>query len=393
MNWTPLLFIAGHALKLLPTGNDYTSEKLWRIHGARTSIYVSAFAFHPDEMGQAYIAHLCERANAGLDVRILVDDLGSRKLIRQRDDLLSRCDFRILAYNPISWGVTRLPHALHEKFLVVDGTTVFVGGSGYATHYFNARRDSTSWHDLDLRIDGPAACWFHEQFIARWKNAAAETRRTSEGWTSDRINMEHGPWDFTGCRGTPMGLARISPVLTEPIFSDERHLLETYLKLITESRASIRIWSPYPVMTPQIENALLAARRRGVRVQVITNSSISTDEGFQMQAAMSFTLEKLIRGGIEVGAWRRSGTLHRKGSLYDGKYVVIGSDNYDRRGHDYSTESVIVSDSPALIRDTEREFALDLGEVDQLNSGNLDAIVGAASAFERWYMALIRRFY
>ena len=149
-------------------------------------------------------------------------------------------------------------------------------------------------------------------------------------------------------------------------------LLDSYLAAIREARHSIRLYAPYFVPEPRFAAALVDARRRGVRVVILTNSAESLDESSLIFSAMLLSVTDslggrppLVNAGVRMQIWSRRSTLHRKGGLIDaghpGEKAFVGSDNLDTRGQHFSSESVVWTDDTRVVRQLARDFDRDVG--------------------------------
>lgn len=366
--------IPGNRLELLRDGKTVYRERLALMKAARRSIYLSAYSFNASKAGLWMKGWLCYRAAQGIDVRILVDSWGSKGLKEHANDLRA-CGARILFFNPIRWDLAKAHYILHEKLLIADGRMLLMGGFGYGNHYVTASRDSKNWHDLDMKMTGPAVCWFHRRFEESWKVTVRMDQRANfdpVGSTPRSEKLEdwlYGEQPSHPCDETPAGDARVHPLHANPLFvserasrlDDKRPILRAHLRAIALSSSEILLYAPYFIPHDDLVEALIRARTlNGARVVILTNSAKSTDEGSITNSGMFLKIRKLLRAGVEVREWTRTSTMHRKAGVYDGRWAYVGSDNQDKRGQDYSSESVAFSDDPAFIADVRADFLADL---------------------------------
>ncbi|MBI3558591.1 MAG: hypothetical protein HY074_20160, partial [Deltaproteobacteria bacterium] len=242
--------LPGHSLRLLYDGKSLTEARLSLIDGAVNTIYLATFELNRDSSSLEIAKHLCDKAHEGVDVRLLLDGRGSRHFKRHVKQLRD-CGARVLFYHPLDWGLAEFRRVLHEKLLAVDGKVAILGGSNYANSYDEAGPESTHWHDLDVRIAGPAACWFHYRFEREWKRVAWMDIRPERRWYSGElleriIGRRYGLQSFRSCEFVDGGgQARVYPIQQDPYFDPGNWLLHTHLRLINASRHRIRLYAPY----------------------------------------------------------------------------------------------------------------------------------------------------
>jgi cardiolipin synthase A/B len=363
--------IGGNTLRMLPTGGFIDQARQALIRGAQRSISISAYAWEDDEAGRGFFGLVTERAQAGIDVKIVVDNFGARS-IRKYQQMLRADGVRLLFFNPGAlWYPQHWIMGMHEKLLIVDGQHLVMGGSGWSHPYRVSSRDSDVWYDLDVQIEGPAAAWFHNSFNELWQRASmvdrdSDTSAVTHGPTvgadefDDGLDERRAAADYRARYGVDslytatapsVGSVALLPLHGNPLFTDERPILDTYLAAIaaTADGGRIRLYSPYCVPVPKLIDALLAARARGVSVEILTNSLDSTDGGGVLIAGMYEATRSLRAAGVGVHLWPRKSLMHRKGGVFDGRWCYFGSDNLDRRGTEKQTETVVFTDDAQAV--------------------------------------------
>ncbi|MEW5871166.1 MAG: phospholipase D-like domain-containing protein [Chloroflexota bacterium] len=128
---------------------------------------------------------------------------------------------------------------------------------------------------------------------------------------------------------------------------------EKLIEYIDGAQHSIHIAAFEFNLTPVAE-ALIAAHKRGVEVRWITDDEYgiqADEEDGRGQFAM------LKKAKIEVKDDQRSGLMHDKFLIFDGRYVWTGSTNLTVNGNFRNNNNVIVIDSPDLAAVFERQFA------------------------------------
>jgi len=408
--------MGGHSLRLLPNGSAVNDARTALIQNAQRSIFIAAYAFMGDEAGKAIINQLCEKASQGVDVRLLLDSYGSKDLRKRRlEKSIRACGIRLIFFNPPRWALFDVAYVLHEKLFLVDGESVLIGGSGYNNRYRKADRTSTVWHDMDLSIVGPVACWYHKQFVDSWRKSAdrtIESYRALQGmpgqeplvdelgnpvpppepFTAKEKARLFGLEYITDCDPVVAGSSNIIPLYANPFFSKARPLLDAHVAAIANSHTEIRLYAPYFIPHSRFAEALLDARQRGVKITILTNSPDSNDENATVMIGMFNAVRKLIRAGVDIRLWEPKSTMHRKGGIYDGKWAYFGSDNLDRRGQEYSSEALAFTDDPELLAQLSGEIDEDVRLSQPLTEDYIDEYLSQVPEYLKWITRIIRRY-
>jgi cardiolipin synthase len=247
----------------------------------------------------------------------------------------------------------------HRKMLLVDGEALIIGGRNLADHYAGP-----AWRDVDLLIRGPSA-----------GAAAAVFERT--------FHREPEPPRRPGQPGE-----LIQATLPESL---EEHANVVYLlQCVGAARRTIDIENAYYFSHPAVLRALAAARGRGVRVRVLTNSAASNDIRFA-NYRLYLGFPGMIEAGVEVHLRRGEGkTLHSKYFVVDGAWVSLGSSNFDYYSPRHCAEANVQVESEELGAALTRFFESGLAEADRLEDPReIDAVL-RASGWSRAVDVLLR---
>ncbi|HTL11899.1 MAG TPA: phosphatidylserine/phosphatidylglycerophosphate/cardiolipin synthase family protein [Bdellovibrionota bacterium] len=370
--WFSQQELSGHRLTPLYDGPDLKAARVDILAAAQRSVYISGYAVntpgdHTWEPGSLFPL-LCQKAQEGKDVRILADHRGSYDLPKV-EKRLRDCGVKIIYYAPMSWGLAKLPFILHEKLMIIDGETVILGGSGYGEHYNEAGRDSGKWYDMDMKVEGPAACRFQRKFADSWARSVKldkDSRQTpgSGPMAASEAEYRYSLRGVQGCeeRSAPGGGSHVVPLHNNPLWSGSRPLLDAYLRAIhsTHDGGRIRLLAPYFTPTPPFTAALVdAIKNHHIQVDILTNSPTSQDEHDFVVIGTYYMAQKILRAGGHIWMWDTKATMHRKGGIFDDRWAVFGSDNLDNRGQEWSSESIVVTDDAEVIRSLNAEMDAD----------------------------------
>src|SRR4051794_11615760 len=124
-------------LEVFTNGSNYYPAELNAIKSAQKSICLEAYIFVPGEVTHNFIEALAERARAGVKVRLVTDAVGSHNLTGNDLKPLTDAGGRYAWYQPLKWYTwPKYNNRTHRELLIVDGQVGFVGGSGWADHWW-----------------------------------------------------------------------------------------------------------------------------------------------------------------------------------------------------------------------------------------------------------------
>jgi cardiolipin synthase A/B len=278
-----------------------------QIRGAKRSIRIVTFVLADDDAGRSLVQALIERAQQGVEVRLLIDDLlrfhAPRALLRR----LSAAGARVERFMPLFHLPFRGQNNLrnHRKIAIFDGERAIVGGMNLGLEYLGPSDDADRWRDLSLLVSGAAVSELDAVFRADWEFACGERLSAPARLPAGEIPV----------RVVPSG----PDVASDPIYDAD---------LSAIFRAERRIWiaTPYFVPDEVLLRALMIAVRRGVEVRVLTprrsNHPLS-------DFAAGSCLRDLSAAGVIIQRFHKM--LHAKALLVDDSLCVVGSANFDMR--------------------------------------------------------------
>ncbi len=297
------------SVSLLADGGAAFDAILTAIAEARHHVHVEYYIFEPDRIGTRLRDALIERAGAGVQVRLLVDAVGSPKLSRRFLRPLLAAGVEFARFHPFRLSPLRplLNLRNHRKIVVVDGRIGFTGGINISDVQFAVGRNS--FHDLHVRIEGPAVGWLQAVFAEDWHY----TRRQPLPETDLYPEMASGS------------------VPTQVISSGPDGLYETihqaHLQAIWDARERVWLATAYFVPSEAALSALIAAAMRGVEVRILVTRI--SDSRIVTYAGRSY-YDELMQAGVRIYEYRPR-ILHSKALLVDDDCVLLGSANFDQR--------------------------------------------------------------
>ena len=289
---------------------------LEELRRARQYIFLEYFIIAEGKMWNEILQILAEKAAAGVDVRVIYDDVGCIfTLPRNYDTALEEMGIKCCVFNrfvPIL--STRLNNRSHRKLCVIDGQTGFTGGINLADEYINEKEKYGHWKDSAIMLRGDAVWSMTVMFLTMWEYNRG-VRENHEKFRPDTVPRK--PVQNSGY---------IQPYTDNPL--DDEPVSETvYLNLITKAERYVYITTPYLIIADTMRNALCNAAKSGVDVRIMTPGIPDKTTVFELTRAH---YEPLLEAGVKIYEYA-PGFLHAKNFAVDDHYATIGSINLDYR--------------------------------------------------------------
>ena len=330
------------SLQVINEGAGIYDAQIAAIRESKGSVHLEAYIFHPGVSADAILQALCERARAGVQVRLIIDAIGSLRTARNYFAALEAAGGRVYRYHSLRWHLfLRWNSRTHRNILVVDGEVAFIGGAGVADHW--SRSDPAPWRDCVVRVSGPIVGGLQAVFAENWLECAGELL----------VGARSFPPIGSGDRDFAEGMA-VGSTPTAGRSTRARMLVQF---LLASARQSIDLSSPYFVPDEGIRRELLAAQARGVRIRIVSGGPYS-DHGLVRRAGRR-RFGPLLESGIEIREYATH-MLHAKTLVIDGRWCLLGSTNIDNRSFGLNDEVNLLVLSAGLGTELERQFDRDL---------------------------------
>jgi putative cardiolipin synthase len=395
---------------LLEDGVDAFGARVGLARAAQRTLDVQYYIFHADNAGHAFLGELLAAADRGVRVRLLLDDIHTGKLDAILATIATHPNFQVRLFNPFvhrraRWldamtDLGRITRRMHNKSFTADNAATIVGGRNIGGEYFGAKSD-LDFSDLDLLIIGAVVAEVSAQFDQYWNSgqaypagallrgspAGAERMQALRADIARHMQVMRGavedadPGANTLAQeiaagqlpeffwGSALVIADPPDKVVQPARDSDKHAASKLVALLEQAKQELILVSPYFVPGKQGVRWLQGLVRRGVRVQVITNSYAATDVRAVHAGYMKYR-EDLLHAGIELyemkpsahtvlarASRRRSVTgpsrssLHAKAYLTDARIAYVGSFNLDYRSARLNTEmGVVVGSAPLCAR-------------------------------------------
>jgi cardiolipin synthase len=307
---------AGNRTKLLVDSDQAYPMLEKMIDAACQYIHIEFYIWEPDDTGKHFRDLLLKKIEAGVEVKIIVDAIGSPNAHREIFKPLRQAGAEVAVFHPWHFFTfqPRLNFRNHRKLVVIDGATGWLGGFNIGNEY------TEKWHDTAIAVEGPAVDQLHQVFVEDWYFTTNEDLATKEyfgAWQERENNLIEDPTDFS----SELCVIASGPQTIDNITHDSMFLA------ITRAKERIYITTPYFIPTNSIQTALRLAVYRGVDVRVLLPQE--SDNVIVQYAARSYYPD-LLRSGVRIFEYE-PGFLHSKSLVVDNDLSFIGSANFDIR--------------------------------------------------------------
>lgn len=341
-------FTAGNQVKILRNGVEIFPAMLDAIARSERTVDMLTYVYWTGDVAEKFAAALCERAKAGVRVRILLDAIGAAAMDRDLIDDLNEAGCATRWYRPpTTWKVWETDHRTHRKVLVCDGRVGFVGGVGIAEEWEGNARTPDEWRDTHVRVEGRAVDGLHAAFITNW-------RETDQPLYDER--------DQFSDQGEP-GDAMVQ-VLRCPAQIGWTDLHTMFGMLIDFAQHTLHITTAYFVPDDQICRKLIDAAHRGVDVTVLVPGRHADKRVVQVAGEKEY--EPLLEAGVRIFNYQRT-MLHAKVMTVDGVIATIGSGNLDQRSMRLNDECNMQLLDRALTAELDAHFEDDIERSEQID--------------------------
>ena len=309
---TELSLTRGNSVSMLKGGAQAYPEMLSSIAAARRSIALSTYIFRLDDVGTEFVAALIAARKRGVEVRVLIDGIGSGYFFSPVVRRLRNAGIPTMRFmhDWRPWRMSFVNLRNHKKLIIVDGAAGFAGGLNLGSENTWTKTRQREVDDIHFRVDGPVVGQLMISFAEDWHFSTGETLDGTAWWPTIK------PTGDVIARG-------ISSGPDEDVGSIET-ILATALG---QAKRDIRIVTPYFLPDEKLKSAIVLAGLRGVRIELlIPERSDHAGMDWAMRAHLSFFPVEKMKCFTTPKPFDHSKLL-----TVDGKWCAVGSANWDVR--------------------------------------------------------------
>jgi len=319
LNNSKAILTAKNKVDILQNGEATFTAILDELSKAKHHIHMEYYLYEDDSIGNQIKNILMEKAQQGLEVRLIIDAIGSWGLSKRFLRDLKKTGVELGVFMPVRFPLVanKINYRNHRKIIISDGKTGFMGGVNIADRYIHGTPELGVWRDTHLKLQGDAVQSLQTVFITDWFFITKRYLRGTPYFPDHEINNQ-----------------LLVQITSSGPDSDWSNIMQAYFTAITTAERYIYISTPYFLPNESILTALKTAALSGVDVKLILPGN--SDVRSTWYASVSYT-EELLRAGVNVYMYKK-GFNHGKIMMVDGVFTSIGTANMDGRSFNRNFE-------------------------------------------------------
>lgn len=314
------VYTENNHVDIFTDGKDKFTRLIEDIKNAKDHVHLLYYIIKNDALSNQIMKVLTDKAAEGVEVRLLADSLGGRKMSKKaiRDFKEAGGQFATFFPAKIPILTLRINYRNHRKIAIIDGECGYVGGFNIGDEYLGLDKRFGYWRDNHLRIKGNAVQSMQMRFFSDWNYSSP-----------NKIDYEYRYYPAMSIQSD----TGIQIVSSGPD-SEEMYIKNAYLKMITSAKKNIYIQTPYFVPDQSFMECLKIAALSGVDVNIMIPNK--PDHIFVYWASYSY-IGELLKSGVKAYTYE-GGFLHAKTLIIDEEIASVGTANMDIRSFQLNFE-------------------------------------------------------
>ncbi len=332
------------------TGKEALDAMYRSIEEARQHIHLQSYIIEDDTTGKRFKELLIKKAQEGVEVRVIYDDVGCWALTSEYKSDLTKNGIELLNFSPVKilTPISKFNYRNHRKILITDGVEGYIGGVNIADRYYYGG-NFKEWRDTHIKMKGDAVSAMQSSFLLDRYFIINQQFKKRKKYYPVPLSDEH--FELTS-----HNRQIYSQIITSGPDSDWASIMQCYLAAISKAKNYIYIITPYFTPNESILNAIKIASLGGVQVSLMLSEK--SDTSIAHWCTMSYATE-LLDAGVKVYLYSK-GFNHSKVISIDGKFCIVGSANMDNRSLDHNFEITGIIYNPEVSQLIENQFLKDI---------------------------------
>ena len=318
-NWA--LPFKDNRVQLFTDGYAFFFSLLHHIGQARHHIHLDTYIIEDDALGNLVVDALIDRANEGVEVRLIYDDVGCWRVKDAFFERMRDAGIDVHAFMPVRFPAftSKVNYRNHRKLCVIDGKVGFIGGMNIALRYVKGT-GRQRWRDTHLCIEGGGVYAIQRAFLVDWYfvDRTLVTNRCYYPPVDDAISND--------CL---VQIVTSSPITPWP------DIMQGYVRILLQAHNYVFMETPYFLPTEPVLFAMRTAALAGVDVRLMVPRR--ADAKLVEWASRSYLMEA-IEAGVKVYLYK-PGFNHSKLLVSDDNVCSCGSTNIDFRSFENNFEA------------------------------------------------------
>ncbi len=341
-------------IKFIDDGNEKYNLLFKHLRNAKNFIHIEYYLIHDGDIFRELKSILIEKANQGLEIRILLDDMGLMAFPTKHIFDLKKVGIKIARQNKLYFPflTSAQNYRNHRKIVIIDNEVAFFGGMNVGDEYISKSKKFGYWRDSHYIVTGTIIRSLAILFAKDWVR-----------WTKELLI------DNKYLIAMPTGNEDGNTLLI-PSGPNDKHftMKNILLKLINSANKSILITTPYFSPDSDIIEALKNSAMSGVEIKILIPGKADKQLVYFMTKIKA---SELIEYGAKIYYYKNT-FVHKKTFVFDHKFAIVGSINLDHRALFLNFELSAFVYNASLVYNLEKSFRDDLKHSKLLNGRNLE---------------------
>lgn len=330
----------GTASQYFSLGEEMFEAMLDDLRSAKKFIFLEFYIIDPGLMWNRVLEILVDKAQQGVEVKLLYDDIGCMATLS--GDYTKRLRKMGIDAHKFNKVIPRMTVAYnnrdHRKILVVDGQVGYTGGINLADEYINHIVRFGHWKDGGVRLEGRAVKALTRLFLMNWYINRGEIT------DFDRYHFDSQRVEGKGLY-IPYGSG------PKPIYKEQVGKA-VYQNIINQAIDYVYITTPYLIIDYDLTEDIKNAAMRGVDVRIVT--PFIPDKKL-IQIVTRGAYPDLLEAGVKIYEYT-PGFIHSKNVISDDELAVVGTINFDYRSLVHHYENAVLMYQTESIADIKQDF-------------------------------------
>lgn len=323
-----------NTVELLINGENKFPDVLQTLRSAKHHIHIEYYIYEDDDIGNQIADILIAKAQAGVEVRFIYDDFGSRDIRKKLVKRMQEAGVETSPFYKINLIriANRVNYRNHRKIIVVDGITGYVGGINVSDKYVNNGKHNLFWRDTHLKITGTSVLNLQFVFLTDWNFCSGKNISISVAYFPVNHNITFGN--------------TLVQVVSSGPDSDYQSTMYSLIQVIMAARQELLITTPYFIPDKSFLDAIKIAALSGVKVQLLVPG---ISDSLIVNTTSESYYSEVMRAGVEIYRYQK-GFVHAKTLVCDRNIAVVGTVNLDNRSFDLNFEihAVVFDETTAV---------------------------------------------
>lgn len=308
----------GNRIATYTNGTSMLQSLLRELEKAEKHIHIEFYIFEDDAIGRLVRDVLIDKVRAGVEVRVIYDDVGCWHVPNRFFDEMRAAGIEVRSFLKVRFPLftSKVNYRNHRKIVVVDGRVGFIGGMNLAERYIRGFSWG-AWRDTHILLEGKAVHGLQAVFLLDW-------------YFVDRTLISASRY-FPKIE--TLGTSLVQIVTSEPI-GPWKEIMQGLIMAIASAKKYFYIQTPYFLPTDHIMAAMQSAALAGVDVRLML--PLRADNRLTHLGSCSY-LADVLQAGVKVYFYKK-GFLHSKLMVSDDELSTIGSTNMDFRSFEHNFE-------------------------------------------------------